>query len=128
MKNYYNQNIYIAMNKFLLLSISLLLLVSCSSISVNSDYDKKLDFSQYKTFAFYKSGIDKVEISDLDKKRILKSIEETMTAKGFTISESPDLLINIYFKRKRTSRCKPIQYGLGIWLESMDVEKQYLCE
>lgn len=116
------------MNKFLLLSISLLLLVSCISISVNSDHDKKLDFSQYKTFAFYKSGIDKVEISDLDKKRILKSIEETMTAKGFIISESPDLLINIYFKRKRTSRCKPIQYGLGIWLESMDAGKQYLCE
>lgn len=88
------------MNNFLLLSISLLLLVSCSSISVNSDYDKKVDFSLNKTFAFYKSGIDKVEISDLDKKRILKSIEETMTAKGFAISESPDLLINIFTKEK----------------------------
>jgi len=46
----------------------LLLVASCSSIRVNSDYDKKVDFSQYKTYAFYKTGIDKVEISDLDKK------------------------------------------------------------
>jgi hypothetical protein len=73
---------------------------SCSSVKVNSDYDKKVDFTAYKTYAFYKSGIDKVEVSDLDKKRILHSIDEVMTAKGFTKSETPDLLVNIFTKER----------------------------
>ena len=88
------------MKKFLLISFFFLLLSACSSVNVNSDYDKKVDFSQFKTYAFYKSGIDKVEISDLDKKRILYSIDETMTSKGLTKSETPDLLINFFTKER----------------------------
>jgi hypothetical protein len=88
------------MKKFALLTVSILLLASCSSIRVNSDYDKQVDFTTYKTFAFYKTGIDKAEISDLDKKRILRSIDETMTAKGFSKSETPDLLISFFTKER----------------------------
>ena len=84
------------------LKISLLMLLfliaSCSSIRVTSDYDTTTDFSKYKTFAFYKSGIDKVEISDIDKKRILKSIQSSLLNKGLTINENPDVLINISTK------------------------------
>ena len=47
--------------KFLPLLL-LFLVASCSSIKVSADYDTKTDFSKYKTFAFYKKGIDKVEI------------------------------------------------------------------
>lgn len=76
------------------------LVVSCSSVNVYNDYDKKVDFTQFKTFAFYKPGVDKVEISDLDKKRILKSIEAEMLTKGFTKSENPDLLVNFFTKSR----------------------------
>ena len=76
------------------------LVASCSSVNVYNDYDKKVDFTQFKTFAFYKPGVDKVEISDLDKKRILKSIEAEMLAKGFTKSENPDLLVNFFTKSR----------------------------
>ncbi len=79
-----------------LLSISLLL--GCSSVSVYSDYEKNTDFNQYKTYAFYKTGIDKVEISDLDKRRILRAIEAELNAKGFTKSDNPDLLVSIFTK------------------------------
>ena len=59
-----------------LLSILLIAtLASCSSVRVNADYDKKATFVNYKTYAYLKSGIDKAEISDLDKKRILYSID-----------------------------------------------------
>lgn len=91
----------------------LLLVVSCSSIRVNSDYDKKVDFSQFKTYAFYKTGIDKVEISDLDKKRILRSIDEEMTAKGLTKSETPDLLININTKAEKNINVNQFYAGYG---------------
>ena len=91
------------------------LFASCSAVRVNSDYDKKTDFSTYKTYAFHKTGIDKVEISDLDKKRILRSIDEQMTAKGFTKSETPDLLINITTKAKKNINVNQFHanYGYG---------------
>ena len=76
------------------------LATSCVSVRVSSDYDKNADFKQYKTFAFYKKGIDKVDISDLDKRRILRAIEADLLAKGFTKSENPDLLVNIFTKSR----------------------------
>jgi hypothetical protein len=94
--------------------LMLVVLASCSSVHVASDYDKKADFGKYKTYAFYKTGIDKVEISDLDKKRILRSIEEVMTAKGFTKSETPDLLINFFTKsREQVNVHNGYGYGYG---------------
>ena len=80
--------------------LAFFILASCSSVRVNSDYDKKANFESYKTYAFLKSGVDKVEISDLDKKRILRSIDEVMTTKGFKKDSNPDLLISIFTKEK----------------------------
>ena len=101
------------MKKSLLISVFILLLSACSSVNVNSDYDKKVDFSQFKTYAFYKSGIDKVEISDLDKKRILYAIDEIMTSKGFTKSETPDLLINFFTKEREQVDVNQFNMGWG---------------
>ncbi|AMC12264.1 hypothetical protein Lupro_11725 [Lutibacter profundi] len=85
-----------------LLPLALLFLVaSCSSIRVSSDYDTNTNFSKFKTFAFYKKGIDKVEISDLDKRRILKAVESELLAKGFKKSKNPDLLVNIFTKSRQ---------------------------
>mgnify|MGYP001109098669 FL=1 len=93
--NYKNYIMKIFNQYVLFLFILGLSLVSCNSIRVYSDFDSEIDFSSYQSFAFYKTGVDKVEISDIDKKRILKSIEENLTQKGMSISETPDLLINI---------------------------------
>lgn len=76
------------------------ILLSCSTVDVYSDYDKKTDFSNFKTYAFYKKGIDKVEISDLDKRRILRAIEKELNAKGMVASENPDILVNIFTKSR----------------------------
>ncbi|MGL3001552.1 DUF4136 domain-containing protein [Flavobacterium sp. RSSB_23] len=86
---------------------------SCSSVRVYSDYDKNVDFSPYKTYAYYKAGIDKVEISDLDKKRILRAIDQQMAAKGFTKSETPDLLINIFTKSREQVSVNQFNAGWG---------------
>ena len=89
-------------------------MVSCGSmVSVNADYDKNVDFSNYKTFAYYKTGIDKVEISDLDKRRILYAIDQQMLAKGFTKSENPDLLINIFTKSREQVSVNQFNAGWG---------------
>lgn len=91
----------------------LFVLGACSSVRVASDFDKNVDFTPFKTYAFYKNGIDKVEISDLDKKRILRSIDETMSAKGFTKSETPDLLINIFTKAREQVNVNQFNAGWG---------------
>ena len=91
----------------------LFILGSCTSVRVANDYDKKAPFATYKTFAFYKNGIDKVEISDLDKRRILHSIEDQLTAKGFTKSETPDLLVNIFTKSTEQVNVNQFNSGWG---------------
>src|SRR5690606_35358959 len=76
-------------------------ITSCSTVRVASDYDQRANFNQYQSYAFFKPGIDKAEISDLDKRRILRAIEQEMAAKGFTKSDSePDLLVSIFTKTK----------------------------
>lgn len=77
------------------------ILSSCgSSISVYSDFDKNTDFSQYKTYAFHKKAIEKVQISELDKRRILQAIESELNKKGMTKSDKPDLLVGIFTKER----------------------------
>jgi len=93
--------------------IPLLLLfisASCASVRVSADYDVTTNFDEYKTFAFYKKGIDKVSISDLDKRRILKAIEAELVAKGFTKSENPDVLVNIFTKSREKVNINNNQY------------------
>jgi len=90
------------MKYFKLLPLLLLFIAtSCVSVRVSSDYDKEANFKEYKTFAFYKKGIDKSKISDLDKKRILRAIESELTAKGMTKSSNPDVLVSIFAKSEK---------------------------
>lgn len=100
--------------KFLPLAL-LFLMASCSSIKVTADYESTTDFSQYKTYAFYKKGIDKVEISDLDKRRILRALERELLAKGFKKSNNPDLLVNIFTKSKEKINIYNDYYGYWGW-------------
>ena len=102
--------------KVLLCLIVLVTLSSCSTIQVATDYDSQVKFDQYKTFAFYKPGIDQAEISDLDKRRILRAIEAELTAKGFTKSPEPDMLISIFTKaRQRVDVYNNSGWGWGGW-------------
>lgn len=109
---------YLAM-KTLLKSLSLVILFitlsSCSSVRVASDYDTSADFNQYKTFAFFKTGIDKAEINDLDKRRILRAIEHELLSKGLTKSETPDLLISIFTKSQQRVDVYNNTWGYGRW-------------
>jgi len=96
--------------------LALLIVVSsCSSIKVAADYDKNANFNQYKTFAFFKTGIDRAEINDLDKRRILRAIEAELLAKGFIKSENPDLLISLFTKSQQRVDVFNNAWGMGAW-------------
>jgi hypothetical protein len=97
------------------LLVILLVVTSCVSVRVATDYDRKANFNDYKTFAFFKTGIDKAEISDLDKRRILRAIESELLAKGFTKSENPDLLISLFTKSNQRVDVYNNYWGYGGW-------------
>ena len=100
--------------KLLVLPIIALVIASCSSVRVATDYDTQTDFAQYKTFAFYKTGIDKAKISDLDKKRIMRAIESELMAKGMTKSATPDVLVSLFTKSRERINVNDNFYG-GFW-------------
>jgi len=100
------------MKRFLLFATALLL-TSCASIRVSSDYDTNINFNTYATYAFFKPGIDKVEISDLDKRRVLRALENTLATKGFTASETPDVLISFHTKAEKNVRVSESYLGWG---------------
>ncbi|MFT4611332.1 MAG: hypothetical protein ACJA1H_000624 [Glaciecola sp.] len=106
------------MNRLLKLTpilIVILAITSCSSVKVAADYDKEANFDDFKTFAFFKTGIDKAEISDLDKRRILRAIESELLAQGYTKSEKPDLLVSIFTKSQQRVDVYNNNWGVGGW-------------
>jgi hypothetical protein len=100
--------------KYSLFAVVLSVMAGCSSVRVVADYDTAADFNTFKTFAFYKTGIDKAEISDLDKKRILRAIETELLNRGFQKSENPDILVSIFTKeRERVDVYNNLGWGAG---------------
>ena len=73
------------------------------------------NFDNYKTFAFFKPGIDKAEINDIDKRRILRAIEAELLAKGMTKSENPDMLVSMFTKSNQRVDVYNNAWGNGAW-------------
>ena len=104
---------FLKMKNLLIIGLGILTF-GCSSIRVFSDFDNSVNFDNYKSFAFFKPGIEEVEISDLDKRRILKSIEQSLEEKNLVLSSNPDLLINISVKATDRVFINPnISWGWG---------------
>ncbi|QEE48190.1 DUF4136 domain-containing protein [Flavobacterium alkalisoli] len=99
--------------KLLSLLFVLVLAGSCNAVRVAADYDDATDFTTYRTYAYFQPGIDKVDISDLDKKRILRALDEEFAAKGFTKSENPDVLVNFFTKARKEVNVNQFYGGWG---------------
>ena len=102
---------------FLFLIGGLSLLIACSSpLKVTTDYDKAVDFSQYKTFGFYQLQDKTGAVSQLNQGRIIDAVKKQMAAKGFTESTTnPDVLVNVVaiFKDKQQVTANTNYYGYG---------------
>jgi hypothetical protein len=66
------------------LLIAVIVLNSCSSIRVNYDYENTTNFKTYNT-----------GMSALDTKRLIKALDDGLRSQGYTLSETPDFLIDI---------------------------------
>ena len=91
------------MKKYISLKIILftfIFFIQSCGIYVQYDYDSDVNFDNYSSYSFYQPDIDELEISDLDKKRILKSLDIGLKSKGLERSNSPDLIVTFETKSK----------------------------
>jgi hypothetical protein len=86
-------------SNFLRLSalIAVLMLVGCSSgPDIRSDYDRSVDFGQFKTFNFFNPmGIENPNYSTIYGSIFRESISREMESRGYVMSDDPDLLLNV---------------------------------
>ena len=97
--------------KNLLLIPILLLVLSCSSIRVNYDYESSADFSKYKSYNYY-SNINS-GLSELDTKRLLDALDAGLQAKGINLSDTPDFYIDIKSSEYQEVQNSSVGVGLG---------------
>jgi len=82
------------------------------------DYDRKADFSVYRTYGFPKeTGTDRGGYSTLVTSYFKSSVSTAMEARGYKYSEDhPDLLVNFYMNTRERTEVRPnMSLGYGYY-------------
>ena len=95
----------------LIIIIVLFVIVSCSPIRVNYDYDRTASFDTYKTYQYYADM--NTGLSELDTNRLLDALDAKMAEKGFSISETPDFYIDIKSRSYQETPKSTVGIGMG---------------
>lgn len=103
------------MKKIILSALIVLIVVSCATVKVSSDFDRNAEFDGYKTYKFTPEAMN-LPVDDINKTRILTAVEQELSLKGFTKSDNPDVLIDLKIssvsKQTATATTTPT-YGAG---------------
>lgn len=99
------------MQRFLLILIIVMFFTTCAPIYVNYDYDKAVDFKNYKTYQYF--GDMQTGLSELDTKRLLDAMDAKLKANGFAIADSADFLIDIKSAEFRDTQRETVGVGVG---------------
>lgn len=80
--------------KYSIFFFLLVFLSSCEGVKVTNDWDKKVDFNQFKTYSLYPwdRQNDQV-INDYDKQTIITAIKGEMEKRGYTFMEDKGELV-----------------------------------
>ncbi|HMG90894.1 MAG TPA: DUF4136 domain-containing protein [Chryseolinea sp.] len=99
----------------LFVAVGLVLLIpSCSSVTVSYDYDKTANFGAFKTYAYTPEALS-LPVGDLDRDRVLAAVDAEMAARGFTKSDSPDALIDLIIQAKERVEATATNSGGGYY-------------
>jgi hypothetical protein len=95
-----------------LLSAVTVLAAACSTMTVNVDWDRSLDFSRYRTFAFQKGSPAR---RDFTQKRIEDAVAAKLQSRGFALAAAgrPDLRVVTHVIVSRAQRIDYTTYGWG---------------
>jgi len=104
------------MKNYLFIFLAAFLFVGgCSSITVVSDYDKTIDFTQFKTFEYYgwADNSDRI-LTPFDKERIEKAFGDEFRKRGLTyVKEGGDLVVALYIVTEKKSETTAHTSGMG---------------
>jgi len=79
-----------------ILAAAALLSACASGPDIMSDYDHSVDFSQYKTYNFFKPmGIENPNYSTIYGQVFRDALSREMDARGYRLADDPDLLLNV---------------------------------
>ena len=92
------------------LLLIILLVISCNTPKVFTDYAAETNFEEYKSFNFY--AIENSGLSPLDGDRVYVTLVDSLVARGFEEKLIPDFKINFYAEVfDQTSNSN---FGIGI--------------
>ena len=100
------RNVFMQLAKLASLAVAVLLMASCASKpDIKSDYDRSVDFSQYKTYGFFNPmGIENPNYSSIYGSIFREAISREMESRGYVQSNNPDLLINVSGRLQEKTR------------------------
>ena len=90
-------SMFTKLSRLVTLAAVAMLLAGCASKpEIKSDYDHTIDFGQFKTYNFFSPmGIENPNYSSILGSHFRDSISKEMESRGYTMSDNPDLLINV---------------------------------
>jgi hypothetical protein len=106
--------------KQLFLALGVLLLTACAK-TPDWDYDRSVNFSNYKTFAFVENAnlaknTTNYQISPLMEKRVRDSVTANLSQLGFTLvaPEQADVLVNYHASVETKIDVDTVSYNAGL--------------
>ena len=104
-------------NRILIISGIFLMAVitGCSTVLVQSDYDRQINFANFHTFDWSAQSDNAVQRNTLFERRLKKAVDKELTANGFQkqTAERPDFLIAYSIQVKDKVNLLSSGYGYG---------------
>ena len=94
-------------------ALALVVLAACSSVTVNTDWNSSIDFSQYKTFAWLPDTVDK-DLEPFAHQRLTAAITAELEKHGLKqVTADPQLYVTYRAKRSSTTQYTTVSTGYG---------------
>lgn len=93
----------------------IIILPSCSTIKIHTDYDRSVDFTKYKNFEYYgwANGSDKI-LNDLDKRRIESAFADELYKRGMGfVAKDGDMIIALHIVTEQKTQTTATTTGMG---------------
>ncbi|MBU1189834.1 MAG: DUF4136 domain-containing protein [Gammaproteobacteria bacterium] len=104
--------------KKLILSVVALALAGCATgPDVRTDYNPKVDFTDYQTFGWVSElGTDRAGYSTLTTQYFMDAVRQEMDQLGYTYTNmNPDLLVNFYASMRERAESYPTGHPFGMF-------------
>ncbi|WP_225037015.1 DUF4136 domain-containing protein [Winogradskyella sp. SM1960] len=96
--------------KLVKLILVALLITSCGTV-VNYDYEKSTNFNDYKSYNYFAEM--KTGMSELDTKRLMRTMDAKLKTMGLTRSDNPDFYIDIISQDIQSRNNSNVGIGVG---------------